>query len=97
MADRVVESKYESMISALNKFATNVTTKSSDMQSLANICRNALGEGDEGAEQIHKKISECITKYAKAAAEAKSIAQKMQTELDNQRKERDVWSSDSAD
>lgn len=97
MADRIVESKYESMISALNNFATNIRTKAGEMQSLANICQSALGEGDEGAMQIHRKISECVSKYNDAAGEAISIAQKMQTELDNQRREREVWNSDGTD
>ena len=47
MAQRVDEAKYEAMISALNTFASNVYTASSEMQSLASVCTQALGEEDK--------------------------------------------------
>ena len=94
MASIVNEAKYEAMISALNKFASTVYTKSSEMQSLATVCRSALGDTDEGSAEIYKKISECQVKYADAAKEARDIAAQMQEELDEQRKEREVWAND---
>ena len=94
MADKINEQKYEAMISALQTFASTVSTKASEMQSLAAVCRSALGDNDEGSAEIYKKISECQVKYGDAATEALNIASEMQEELDEQRKEREIWDSD---
>ena len=97
MADRVNEAKYEAMIEALNTFANIVYTKSSEMQTIANVCQSALGDNDEGSAEIYKKISECQAKYGDAAKDAVDIAAAMQEELDAQRAERDVWESDDVE
>lgn len=94
MAQRVDEAKYEAMISALHAFASNVYTAASEMQSLASVCTQALGEEDKAVGEIYTKIKDCQLKYAEATNEAKSIAAAMQEELDEQKKEDQVWSSD---
>ena len=94
MAQRVDEAKYEAMISALNTFASNVYTASSEMQSLASVCTQALGEEDKAVGEIYSKIKDCQLKYADACTQARNIAAAMQEELDEQRKEDQVWSSD---
>ena len=94
MAQRVDEAKYEAMISALYKFASNVYTSASEMQSLASVCAQALSEEDKAVGEIYKKIKDCQLKYAEASNQAKAIAASMQEELDEQRKEDQVWSSD---
>lgn len=94
MAQRVDEGKYEAMISALHSFATNVYTSSSEMQTLASVCAQALGEEDKAVGEIYSKIKDCQLKYAEACSQAKAIAAAMQEELDEQRKEDQVWNSD---
>ena len=94
MAQRVDEDKYEAMISALYAFASNVYTAASEMQSLASVCAQALSEEDKAVGEIYTKIKDCQLKYAEATNQAKSIAAAMQEELDEQRKEDQVWSSD---
>ncbi len=94
MAQRVDEAKYEAMIAALYKFASNVYNSSSEMQTLAMVCAQALGEEDKAVGEIYKRIKECQLKYADATDQAKSIASEMQAELDEQRKENEVWNSE---
>lgn len=94
MAQRVDEAKYEAMIAALYKFASNVYTSASEMQSLASVCAQALSEEDNAVGEIYKKIKECQLKYAESTEQAKSIAAAMQEELDEQRKEDEVWNSE---
>lgn len=94
MAQRVDEAKYEAMIAALYKFASSVYTSASEMQSLASVCAQALSEEDKAVGEIYKKIKECQLKYAEATEQAKSIAAAMQEELDEQRKENEVWNSE---
>ena len=94
MAQRVDEAKYEAMISALDAFASNVYTAASEMQSLTSVCAQALSEEDKAVGEIYTKIKDCQLKYAEATNQAKSIAAAMQEELDEQRKEDQVWSSD---
>lgn len=94
MAQRVDEAKYEAMISALYTFASNVYTAASEMQSLASVCAQALSEEDKAVGEIYTKIKDCQLKYAEATNQAKAIAAAMQDELDEQRKEDQVWSSD---
>ena len=95
MAQRVDEAKYEAMISALYSFANNVYNASSEMQSLASICAQALGEEDKAVKEIYAKIKDCQLKYAEATKQAKSIAGAMQEELDVQRKEDSIWNSEA--
>lgn len=94
MAQRVDEAKYESMITALGIFAQNVYNASTEMQALAGVCVQAIGEEDKAVAEIYKQVKECQEKYAEACAQAKDIATAMQEELDEQRKEDEVWSSD---
>lgn len=94
MAQRVSEEKYDAMISALYTFASNVYIAASELQTLASVCTQALGEGDKAVDEIYKKIKDCQLKYAEATTQAKSIAAAMQEELDEQRKEDEIWNSD---
>lgn len=94
MAQRVDEAKYEAMISALYTFASNVYTATSEMQSLASVCAQALNDEDKAVGEIYAKIRDCQLKYAEATTKARSIAAAMQEELDEQRKEDQIWNSD---
>ena len=91
---RIDEAKYEAMISALYRFASQVYVSASEMQTLASVCTQALGEEDKAAPEIYAKIRDCQLKYAEATNQAKAIAAAMQEELDEQRKEDQVWSND---
>lgn len=91
---RINEQKYEEMISVLHTFATNVYNASSEMQSLATVCASALGDEDPAVAQITSQINDCQVKYADVCETARSIANEMQEELDEQRKENEMWSSD---
>ena len=53
-----------------------------------------MSEEDKAVNEIYAKIKDCQLKYAAACAQAQKIAQTMQEELDEQRKEDQVWSSD---
>ena len=64
------------------------------MQTLASVCTQALGEEDKAVPEIYAKIRDCQLKYAEATNQAKAIAAAMQEELDEQRKEDQVWSND---
>lgn len=94
MAQRVDEAKYEAMIAALYKFASNVYTTASEMQTVANQAQSALGDEDKAVGEIYKRIKDCQLKYAAATEQAKAIASAMQEELEEQRKENQVWESD---
>lgn len=91
---RIDEAKYEAMISALYRFASQVYVSASEMQTLASVCTQALGEEDKAVPEIYAKIRDCQLKYAEATNQAKAIAAAMQEELDEQRKEDQVWSND---
>lgn len=91
---RIDEAKYEAMISALYRFASQVYVSASEMQTLASVCTQALGEEDKAVPEIYAKIKDCQLKYAEATNQAKAIAAAMQEELDEQRKEDQVWSSE---
>lgn len=94
MAQRVDEAKYTAMISALYTFASNVHSVASEMQTLASVCAQALNEEDKAVGEIYAKIQACQQKYAEATRQAKSIAAAMQEELEEQKKEDDVWNCD---
>lgn len=94
---RIDEAKYEAMISALYRFASEVYNTASEMQTHALVCTQALGEEDKAVPEIYKKIKECQLKYAEVTDQAKDIAEAMQAELDEQRKEDAVWASDDID
>lgn len=91
MADKINEPKYEAMISALSTFASSVYAASSELQSLASVCVQAIGDDDKAAPEIYKRIKDSQLKYADATDQAKDIAAKMQEELDDARKEDNVW------
>ena len=91
---RVNETKYAAMISALNAFASNVYTAASEMQTLASVCAQVLGEEDSGVKEIYAKVKACQLQYAAATTQAKKIAASMQEELDDAKKEESVWSGD---
>lgn len=91
---RINEQSYEAMIAALYHFANTVYSAASEMQILASGCAQGLGEEDKAIPEIYKQIKECQLKYAEAVKKAKDIAAAMQEELDDQRKEDQVWASD---
>lgn len=93
MANRIDESKYEAMISALYQYATNVYTHASKMHTAAVIIKGALGEDDKGAQEAYRHVTQCQEKYADVTEMAKKIAKAMQEELDEQRKEDAIWNS----
>lgn len=94
MAQRVDEAKYEAMISALYTFASKVYIAASEMQTLASVCAQALSDEDKAVGEIYARIRDCQLKYAEATTEARNIAAAMQEELDEQRKEDQIWDSD---
>lgn len=94
MAERINEANYSAMITALYSFANNVYTSASEMQSLASVCVQAIGDEDNAAGEIYKRIKECLLKYAEATEMAKGIAEKMQEELEAAKEDRNNWSSD---
>ena len=94
MAQRIEEAKYEAMISALYAFANNVYSASTEMQSLTAVCSQALYEEDKAVPEIYAKIKGCQLKYAEACAQARAIAQAMREELEEQKKEDQVWAND---
>ena len=94
MAQRVNEQKYEAMIAALTQFASSVSEKASEMNNLGAMCKQALGDGDEGVEKAISELRSCQRKYLEASKQALEIAQAMQEELDAQRREREVWNND---
>lgn len=91
---RVDEAKYEAMIEALNTFANQVSTAVAEMESIAATSVNAIGSEDAAVAPINAQIRKSREKYDLAVQEAKRIAAAMQEELDEQRKEREVWDGD---
>lgn len=94
MADRMIRANYQNMIDALTTFATRTYTVSSEMQTSANVCRTALGDGDDAIQAIYKQIQDAQLKYAELAQTARNIANAMQRELDTAGQEQKVWSED---
>ena len=94
MAERVNEQCYQDMISALRTFAKEILEESKGMLLGAKTCQSALGENDEGAGQLVSKMEKSAQNFSEAASLAIDIARKMQDELDKQKQERSVWSSD---
>ena len=92
MAQRIDEAKYEAMISALYAFASNVYNAASEMQTLASVCVQAIGDEDKAVASIYAQIKESQLKYEEATSQARSIADKMQEELEEQRREDQIWS-----
>ena len=91
---RISETCYENMMTALYTFANVVYSKATEMQTLAYMCADVLGEEDSGAKEIYKKVSDTRIKYAEAVKEAKDIAAALQEELENQKKEAQIWNSE---
>ncbi len=94
MADRIDEGKYKAMIWALETFASKVSTASTELQSLAGTCAQSLSEEDKAIAPIYQQVRKCQEKYGEAATEARRIAGLMQGELEEQRKEDQVWAED---
>lgn len=94
MADRVVEANYENMIEALSNCAKDIYDDAAELLNQANVCASALGDSDSAVPVILEKVTGCQQKYAECAAAAMDIANAMQTELEEIRKEKDVWESD---
>ena len=88
---RIDEARYESMISELNSFASKIGSSATELQSISSTCISAIGSDDKAVPTIVAKINLSVSKYMEAAADAKSIAQKMQEELDEQRREDQEW------
>lgn len=91
---RVDEAKYEAMIEALNTFANQVSSAVAEMESIAATSVNAIGAEDAAVGPINEQIRKSREKYDLAVQEAGRIAAAMQEELDEQRKEREVWDGD---
>lgn len=94
MATKIIDANYEAMIAALYRFSSTVYVKSSEMQTHASVCTQALGEGDQAAAAIYTRIRDCHLKYAEATERAKTLAQLMQAELDRKWEEDKEWSND---
>lgn len=94
MAARIDEARYSAMISALATFANQISNAVDKMQSYASACTQAIGDEDNAVGPICTKIRESEKKYLLAAKEAVNIAQEMQKELDEQKKEDAIWDSD---
>lgn len=94
MANRVSEQNYENMIEALVGAAHKIYGCAEQMMGYANTCASALGDGDEAIPKILENVTTAQQGYSECAASAMQIAQAMQEELDEMRKERDVWESE---
>ena len=94
MADRVVRANYENMIEALTGCAQKIYDDAAELLNQANVCASALGDSDNAVPQILQKVTECQQRYAECAGVAMDIANAMQEELEEVRKEEAVWESD---
>lgn len=94
MADRIDEAKYAAMIDALQRFAANVSSLAEQMESEAATVNAALGDEDEAIGEINRQLRASELKYMHACKQALNIASSMQEELDEARKERQVWQGD---
>lgn len=89
---RIDEQKYSEMIEALNSFSSSVNQSSSEMQSLVQTCAQGLGDDDPAAQASLRNIQKSVLHYQKAALQAQKIAKDMSDELEEQRRENQVWS-----
>ncbi len=94
---KINEQAYETMIAALYAFASKVYVSASEMQTLASVCTQAIGEGDKANQEIYGRVRDCTLRYAECTDVAKHIAEQMQFELDRQREEDQVWGDDGGD
>lgn len=88
---RIDEKKYEDMIQELNSFHSTVINSSEEMLSTVETCAQGLGDDDPAATASLRDIKKSALHYKKAALKAKKIADAMTEELEEQRKEREVW------
>ena len=94
MADRINIEKYGAMIAALNTFADHVSRIAEDMQTMAALCAQTLGDEDQAIALLYQKVSESSRKYEEATVKAKNIAALMEQDLEKQREDEAIWSSD---
>lgn len=84
MAQNIDEAKYESMISALSTFITQVSEACDDMEDAGKQCVENM-DGDEASTRSNDKLAGCIAKYRETLEEAQGLINKMQQELENAR------------
>ena len=94
MADKIIEAKYEAMINALNQFAVKVGSLADEMDGKSVEAASVLSDEDVAAPQICRNIRESVKKYMYACKDAINIAKAMQEELDEARKEYEIWNED---
>lgn len=87
------EARYSEMISALYAFSSNVYVASSEMQSLASVCISAT-DNDQSAINSYEKLKPCLLAYSSACNTAKTIAAKMQEELEEAKRAAAVAAED---
>lgn len=92
MASNINEAAYETMIGALNSFASKITELAGNLGAASDLCRSALSDDDAAIEPLCEKVKVSKGKYEACAATAKSIAGSMAEELEEARRERQVWS-----
>ena len=99
MANEMNPTNYSNMIQALRNFATKTTETTSELSSACASCTQVLGEKDIAGQNIASHAAQIANRYAELAESAKSIANKMQEELDKFYNNGEVknWSSDSSD
>lgn len=95
MGERVDEACYCNMIEELKGFVKDMYENGTQMRDAIKNCASILGDQDEGTNYILTSARDFLEKYLTIATEAKAIADAMESELEAQRREREIWSSDS--
>lgn len=95
MNERVDEACYYNMIEELRGFVKDMHDNGTQMRDAIKSCTSILGDQDEGTNYILTSARDFLEKYLNIAINAKAIADAMESELEDQRKEREIWSSDS--
>ena len=96
MAERIDPKSYGNMITALNNFATKTGETCDQLYAAAETCQSQLGEQDPATSGMASNNQTIATTYKLLAERAKSIATRMQQELDETyAKDQDIWNSDS--
>jgi len=91
MADRVVQSNYESMMSALQTFANGINEETDELRSITNVCATGLGDSDAAVKGMVTNINEIEKNLLKCAKQALTIAKEMNEELEAILEEQKVW------
>ena len=94
MAERISETSYLAMIEALYHFSSRTAEIGGEIQTAANVCRNALTEEDSGVLEIYRNVTRCQTGYSELARQAAHIARTMAEELQRSSKEQSEWESE---